>query len=61
MATREHFYRWRDRAVEDSDLVCELAALSPETDGAEIEDRFYRELAFGTGGCAASSARAATG
>ena len=41
---------WRNRATEDPDLVQELAALDPVRDAADIEDRFCRELEFGTGG-----------
>ena len=38
---------WKTHAVEDADLARELSGLkAPE----EIEDRFYRELEFGTGG-----------
>ena len=39
---------WRQRATEDADVVAELAAVAGNE--AEIRDRFYRELAFGTGG-----------
>ena len=39
---------WRARATEDADVVAELNAVAGN-DG-EIRDRFYRELAFGTGG-----------
>ena len=39
---------WRARATEDADVTAEL--LSVEGNDAEIRDRFYRELAFGTGG-----------
>ena len=40
--------RWLDRAGEDPELIEELRAV--ETDGAAVSDRFYRHLAFGTGG-----------
>ena len=40
--------RWLDRAGEDPDLLQELRAV--ETDEAAVSDRFYRHLAFGTGG-----------
>lgn len=40
--------RWQNLAVDDPDLQKELADLMP--DSVETEDRFYRELAFGTGG-----------
>ena len=39
---------WRARAVEDPDLAAELTAV--QNDAAAVEDRFYRDLAFGTGG-----------
>ena len=39
---------WRARATEDADVTAEL--ISVEGNDAEIRDRFYRELAFGTGG-----------
>ena len=39
---------WRARAVEDPDLRAELAAV--QGDEAAVTDRFYRDLAFGTGG-----------
>ena len=39
---------WCQRATEDADVVAELQAVAGQD--AEIRDRFYRELAFGTGG-----------
>lgn len=39
---------WCARAVEDPDLRAELAAV--QGDEAAVADRFYRDLAFGTGG-----------
>ena len=39
---------WCQRATEDADVVAELTAVAGNE--AEIRDRFYRELAFGTGG-----------
>ena len=39
---------WCARATEDADVAAELAAVAGNE--AEIRDRFYRELAFGTGG-----------
>ena len=44
------FSLWKSNAIDDPDLTEELAALSPEKDKAEIDDRFYRDLEFGTGG-----------
>lgn len=40
--------RWLERAVEDSDLIRELNEI--RDDPAAVSDRFYRDLAFGTGG-----------
>lgn len=37
---------WMEKADSDQDLISELAAMGP----AEMEDAFYRELSFGTGG-----------
>ncbi len=39
---------WLRRAVEDGDLTAELSAV--KDDPAAVSDRFYRDLAFGTGG-----------
>ena len=41
---------WQKNAIDDVELLQELASLNPETDLSEIEDRFYRNLEFGTGG-----------
>ena len=38
---------WKEKATEDKDLVAELDGL---TDEGEINDCFYRDLEFGTGG-----------
>ncbi len=43
----EEYQRWLTSAVFDEDTKRELRALSDEK---EIEDRFYQDLAFGTGG-----------
>ncbi len=49
MATIEQQYkRWCERATQDADVAAELAAIAG--DSAEIRERFYRELEFGTGG-----------
>ena len=48
MDIRAEYSRWLERAVDDSDLIEELRGLDP--DGGEVSDRFYRDLAFGTGG-----------
>ena len=50
---------WLARAVEDPDLAAELEAVRSDPDA--VTDRFYRDLAFGTGACGASSAPAPTG
>ena len=39
---------WLEKAVEDPDLKTELAGIEGKTE--EINDRFYRELEFGTAG-----------
>ena len=43
---REKYNQWLEKATEDSDLQDELKAMDDRT----IEDAFYRDLAFGTGG-----------
>ena len=48
MDTKAEYGRWLERAVDDPDLIEELRGLDP--DGEEVSDRFYRDLAFGTGG-----------
>ena len=45
MDYRKEYERWLEKAV-DADVVAELKVLNE----AEIEDAFYRDLAFGTGG-----------
>lgn len=46
-----NLYRlWLEKTTEDEDLHNELAGLDPETDPEGINDRFYRDLEFGTGG-----------
>lgn len=47
MTYAEVYRLWTEKAT-DSTLVAELKAI--ENDSAAIEDRFYRELEFGTGG-----------
>lgn len=46
MNYREEYTRWLEYATGDEDIVAELKAM----DEAKIEDAFYRNLAFGTGG-----------
>ena len=43
------YHEWCSLA-RDEEMQRELCALDPARDGAEISDRFYRDLAFGTGG-----------
>lgn len=44
----QEYARWKEQAVEDPDIKTELNAISGDTD--KIEDAFYRDLEFGTGG-----------
>jgi phosphoglucomutase len=44
----EQYQLWLKNATADTDIINELKAM--EHDEAKIEDAFYRELAFGTGG-----------
>ena len=46
MNIQEEYTRWLSQAVLDEDLIPELERM----DAAGIEDAFYRDLAFGTGG-----------
>lgn len=48
MTEMELYQSWRKNAVDDLDLQSELSAI--ENDAEAIQDRFYRDLAFGTGG-----------
>ena len=48
MTEMELYQSWRKNAVYDPDLQSELSAI--ENDAEAIQDRFYRDLAFGTGG-----------
>lgn len=41
---------WKTNEFFDESTRRELSALDPEIDAKEIEDRFYRDLEFGTGG-----------
>lgn len=43
---RCEYKRWLKNAIEDADIIYELRQL----DDAKVEDAFYRNLAFGTGG-----------
>ncbi len=44
----DEYERWCSRKLDDPDLTAELKAIRGRKD--EIRDRFYRDLAFGTGG-----------
>lgn len=44
------FEFWKNDLFFDKTTRTELSRLNPETDIKEIEDRFYRDLEFGTGG-----------
>lgn len=46
----QQFELWKTGPAFDDATHQELAALDPEKDAKEIEDRFYRVLAFGTAG-----------
>ena len=48
MQLTELYTLWRKQAIEDPDLIKELAQI--EGNEKEIEDRFYQALEFGTGG-----------
>lgn len=48
MTEMELYQSWRKNAVDDPDLQSELSAI--ENNAEAIQDRFYRDLAFGTGG-----------
>lgn len=48
MTEMELYQSWRKNAVDDPDLQSELSAI--ENDAEAIQDRFYQDLAFGTGG-----------
>lgn len=45
---KNQYFLWMDQAKKDPDIVEELQAIAREED--KIEDAFYRNLAFGTGG-----------
>lgn len=48
MQIEENYTQWCKQATEDSDIAAELTAVKNQPE--EITDRFYRDLAFGTGG-----------
>ena len=45
---KKEYLRWCSLATEDQDLVNELKSIA--NDESKIEDAFYRNLEFGTGG-----------
>ena len=49
MDALDRYHQWRSFAL-DEGMQRELLALDPARGSAEINDRFYRDLAFGTGG-----------
>ena len=44
----DQYQQWVEKATADPDVVSELKAMNG--DEVKIEDAFYRNLAFGTGG-----------
>ena len=48
MSVTERYKEWLENATEDPDVAEELQAI--QGDDAEIRERFYRDLEFGTGG-----------
>ena len=48
MTEMELYQSWRKNAIDEPDLQSELSSI--ENDAEAIQDRFYRDLAFGTGG-----------
>lgn len=48
MTEMELYNLWCENAKEDADLQTELADIKDDNDA--INDRFYRDLEFGTGG-----------
>ncbi len=48
MTEQELFVRWQQKAVEDADLVAELADIAGNSEA--VYDRFYTKLKFGTAG-----------
>ena len=46
MTIFDKYSHWRAHAIKDADVAAELQQM----DAAQIEDAFYRDLAFGTGG-----------
>lgn len=51
MNINELYSLWCEKAVDDPDLKQELISVADDSEG--INDRFYRNLEFGTGGLTA--------
>ena len=45
---KQEYLRWVEKAISDEDVVKELLSIQDKDD--KIEDAFYRDLSFGTGG-----------
>ena len=50
MSYKEIYEYWKTNSFFDQNTRSELSSLNIEIDSKEIEDRFYRDLEFGTGG-----------
>ena len=50
MSYMSRYEEWKTSNVFDSSIHEELEKMDPAVDKKEIEDRFYKELEFGTGG-----------
>lgn len=50
MTFTDKYNTWTTSPIFDAQTRTELASLNPVRDASEIEDRFYRDLEFGTGG-----------
>lgn len=50
MDTLSLYSLWLNKATEDPDIQQELISLDPVSQKESIDDRFYRDLTFGTGG-----------
>ena len=50
MTFMDRYQYWKEDSFFDEQTRQELAELDPVADAKEIEDRFYRDLEFGTGG-----------
>ncbi len=48
MKIREQYEQWKEKKLEDIELTEELEAIAGNDEA--VKDRFYRDLAFGTGG-----------